>query len=52
MPNALGNHGATVSTYLVTGNTRHFPKMPLVATPKEMVEILARRLDKSHIEEG
>ena len=39
-------------TYLVTGYTRHFPKMPLVVTPKEMVEILARRLDKSHIEEG
>ncbi len=27
-------------TYLVTGNTKHFPKKPLVVTPAEMVEIL------------
>lgn len=26
--------------YLVTGNTKHFPKKPFVVTPKEMVEIL------------
>lgn len=38
-------------TYLVTGNIRHFPKKPLVVTPKEMVEILARRFDKSRIGE-
>ena len=38
-------------TYLVTGNIRHFPKKPLVVTPKEMVEILARKFDKSRIGE-
>ncbi len=27
--------------YLVTGNTRHFPKKPFVLTPKEMVELLS-----------
>ena len=27
-------------TYLVTGNTKHFPKKPFVVTPAEMVEIL------------
>ena len=27
--------------YLVTGNTRHFPKNTLVVTPREMVEILS-----------
>jgi len=26
--------------YLVTGNIKHFPKTPLVVTPREMVEIL------------
>ncbi len=26
--------------YLVTGNTRHFPKSPIVVTPAEMMEIL------------
>lgn len=26
--------------YLVTGNIKHFPKQPLVVTPKEMIEIL------------
>ena len=26
--------------YLVTGNTKHFPKKPFVVTPAEMVEIL------------
>ncbi len=26
--------------YLVTGNIKHFPKMPFVVTPAEMVEIL------------
>ena len=28
--------------YLVTGNTRHFPKTPIVVTPAEMLEILKR----------
>ena len=26
--------------YLVTGNTKHFPKKPIVVTPAEMLEIL------------
>jgi predicted nucleic acid-binding protein len=26
--------------YLVTGNTKHFPKAPIVVTPAEMMEIL------------
>lgn len=26
--------------YLVTGNTKHFPKKPIVVTPSEMLEIL------------
>lgn len=29
-------------TYLVTGNTKHFPKKPIVVTPSEMVEILMK----------
>ena len=28
--------------YLVTGNTKHFPKTPIVVTPAEMLEILER----------
>ena len=28
--------------YLVTGNKKHFPQMPIVVTPAEMVEILQR----------
>ena len=28
--------------YLVTGNTKHFPKKPIVVTPAEMMEILKR----------
>lgn len=28
--------------FLVTGNTRHFPKSPIVVTPAEMVQILQR----------
>ena len=33
--------------YLVTGNTKHFPKKPIVVTPAEMLEILrgAQRSD-------
>ena len=26
--------------YLVTGNTKHFPKKPIVVTPAEMMKIL------------
>lgn len=29
-------------SYLVTGNTKHFPKKPIVVTPSEMVEILMK----------
>lgn len=28
--------------YLVTGNKKHFPKAPIVVTPAEMMEILAK----------
>ena len=28
--------------YLVTGNTKHYPKKPIVVTPAEMLEILNR----------
>ncbi len=28
--------------YLVTGNTKHFPRKPFVVTPREMVEILEK----------
>ena len=28
--------------YLVTGNTRHFPKQPFVVTPAQMIEIARR----------
>ena len=27
-------------TFVVTGNTKHFPRKPIVVTPSEMVEIL------------
>ena len=27
-------------TYIVTGNTKHFPKKPIVVTPAEMLDIL------------
>ena len=30
-------------TFLVTGNTKHFPKTPLVVTPTEMVAILENK---------
>lgn len=29
--------------YLVTGNTKHFPKTPIVVTPAEMLEILKKQ---------
>jgi putative PIN family toxin of toxin-antitoxin system len=28
--------------YLITGNTKHFPRTPIVVTPAEMLEILER----------
>ena len=31
---------AVIDTNLVTGNTKHFPKKPIVVTPAEMLEIL------------
>lgn len=36
---ALSKEGS----YLITGNTRHFPKKPIVVTPAEMLEILKDR---------
>ena len=35
---ALSKEGA----YLVTGNTKHFPKTPIVVTPSEMLEIIGK----------
>ncbi len=35
---ALSKEGS----YLVTGNKKHFPKAPIVVTPSEMMEILAK----------
>ena len=29
-------------TYLVTGNTKHFPKEPFVVTPREMLDIIEK----------
>lgn len=39
---ALSHDGA----YLVTGNQRHFPIDPIVVTPAEMLEILAKEEQK------
>lgn len=36
--------------YLVTGNTKHFPKKPIVVTPAEMLEIL--RAENKQISQG
>ena len=36
---ALSKEGS----YLVTGNTKHFPKTPVVVTPAEMLEILKQK---------
>lgn len=30
----------THDAYLVTGNTKHFPKVPFVVTPREMVDMI------------
>lgn len=35
---ALSKEGS----YLVTGNKKHFPKAPIVVTPAEMMELLAK----------
>ena len=35
--------------YLVTGNTKHFPKTPIVVTPAEMMEIPSRANSCSHV---
>lgn len=32
-------------TFLVTGNTKHFPKVPTVVTPAEMLEIMKVKKD-------
>jgi len=32
--------------YLVTGNTKHFPKKPIVVTPAEMLEILRAEINR------
>ncbi len=29
------------NAYLVTGNIKHFPSVPFVVTPKEMLDILS-----------
>jgi len=36
---ALSKEGS----YLVTGNTRHFPKAPIVVTPAELLDILQQK---------
>ena len=28
------------NTYLVTGNTKHFPRSPIVVTPAELMELI------------
>ncbi len=33
-------HRTQEDTYLVTGNTRHFPIKPFVVTPRQMLEII------------
>lgn len=30
-------------TFLVTGNTKHFPEWPYIVTPRQMVDVLKRR---------
>ena len=35
--------------YLVTGNTKHFPKKPFVVTPREMVHIFAKQEQEINI---
>lgn len=38
---ALSKEGA----FLVTGNIKHFPKVPIVVTPAEMLDIVRNRVD-------
>ncbi|MCR5029186.1 MAG: putative toxin-antitoxin system toxin component, PIN family [Fibrobacter sp.] len=33
-------HGNKTHTHLVTGNTKHFPRNPIVVTPREFLEII------------
>lgn len=33
------------NAYLITGNTRHFPKRDFIVTPSEMIEILYKGKD-------
>lgn len=33
-------------TYLITGNTKHFPVVPFVVTPHQILDILAQSADK------
>jgi hypothetical protein len=33
-------HGNVAETHLVTGNVKHFPKSPIVVTPREFLEII------------
>ena len=33
-------------SFLVTGNIKHFPKVDLVVTPAEMIEIIKRNLEE------
>lgn len=33
-------------SFLVTGNVKHFPKVDLVVTPAEMMEIIKRHLEE------
>lgn len=47
MTKSLQNMKITMSkedAYLVTGNTKHFPKSPIVVTPAEMLDILNREI--------
>jgi len=33
-------------SYLVTGNTRHFPVQPFIVTPRQMLDIILRNIDE------
>ena len=39
---ALLSRRSDAATVHVTGNTKHFPKTPIVVTPAEMLEILKK----------
>lgn len=38
-----------VGSYLVTGNVKHFPQMPFVVTPREMLEIMSQLYSGNNI---